>query len=402
MTSPLPGVRWLRANAAKILVVSMLALPLVATLLPGPSANHEQRPLAPAPAAPTSWPALLAWPAAADAWASDHFGGRSQMVVAYARLRHDVFGRFPTNQAMLGRDGRVFLSAHNKAGEGEPYNAIKLACGWQHDNPLGLVLQVNAFARLFRARGIDARLLIVPSAPVVYSEQLLPWQAERCAPEGAPANLMLNSPRLDPEARAHTYFPLAEMRAMRQGVRVFPLTFFHWGGAGAAAVAALTEQYFWRRGDDFGQPIPLVARRKPSDIHWLFPGIEHDSIDDEPDFTGTTITACYGPDCFPELKPIMEKLAVVGRYTNRAPHLAGRLVVVSDSFGFAGAPAFARYHREVVFVSTNALSRLSRDEVAALRNLLLRPGSGDQVLFLYHDATVYSDRIATDLGMLRP
>lgn len=394
--------RWVAANGARILVVGTLSLPLVATFWMSPGQSQEQRALAPPPAAPADWAGLLAWPAAADAWASDNFGWRRPMVVLYGRLRHDLFGRFPTNQAMLGREGRVFLSAHNKSGEGEPYTAIKLACGWEFHNARSLLDEMNAFARRFQARGIDARLLIVPSAPVVYSEQLPEWQAERCPASGAPAGLLLASPDLAPDARARIYFPLAEMRAIRDRVQLFPLTFFHWGGAGAAAVAAMTEQHFWSRGEDFGRPIPLVARTVHSDIHWLFPGIEHDSVDEEPDFSRTTITPCFGPDCFPELKPAMEKLRVVGRYVNSAAGLAGRLVLVTDSFGFAGAPPFARYHKEVVFVSTNALSQLSRDEMAGLRGLLFRPGSDDKVMFLYHDATVYSDRISSDLALLQP
>jgi hypothetical protein len=77
-------------------------------------------------------------------------------------------------------------------------------------------------------------------------------------------------------------------------------------------------------------------------------------------------------------------------------------VLVTDSFGYAGAPEFARYYSEVVYISTNMLARLSPDEVAQLRRWLFRPGSGDEVLFLYHDASVYSDRILDDLKLLKP
>jgi hypothetical protein len=390
---------WLAANAAKILIVSTLAVPLAATLLSGSTQSEEQRALAPAPPKPVDWKSLLAWPSAADAWVNDHFGGRARMVALYARLRHDVFGRFPTNQVMLGREGRVFLAAHNKA---TPYNAISLSCGWDFHNEAGLVAEFDWFARLFRARGVDARLLIVPSAPIVYSEQLQPWQAERCQPGAAPATRVLSAPGLEPAVRERIYFPLAEMRAIRTHARVIPLTFFHWSGQGAQAVAALTEEHFWHRGKDFGAPIPLVAQRRPSDIQWLFPGIEHDSIADEPDFSHTTITPCFGPACFPELKPALDKIDVLGRFTNSAPGLAKRLVLVTDSYGLAGAPLFARYYSEVVYMSTNMLARLSPDDVARLRPWLFRPGSGDEVLFLYHDASAYSDRLRDDLKLLKP
>jgi hypothetical protein len=393
--------RLLQAHAAKIVIVAFLALPLLATVLSPLAASGEQRDLAPAPGAPASWHEALAWPAAADEWSNDHFGWRNEMVALYARLRHDLFGRFPTNQVMAGRGGRIFLAAHNQRGRGEPYTAL-IACGWQFKDGPHIISDFNHFARVFRASGIDAKLLVVPSGPVVYSEQLQEWQAERCRPEAVPANTMLRSPVLQPDARRRIYFPLAEMRAMRDRVEFFPKTFFHWGGSGAQAGAALAEDHFWRRGPDFGKPIPLVAQRRPSDIQFLFPGIEHDSVADEPDFRGTTITPCFGPGCFGDLKPVMEKLAVVGRLTNSAPGLGPRLVLVTDSFGYAGAPPYARYHREVVYVSSNSLARLNDDELGQLRSLLFRPGSADQILFLYHDATVYFGRVGTDLALLRP
>lgn len=394
------AARTLAAHAAKIAIVSVLALPLLVTLRAAPGASQELRELAPVPAMPTSWGQLLAWPAAADAWINDHFGWRAQMVAGYARLRHDLFGRFPTSQVIAGRDGRIFLAAHSK--QAEAYSAIRLSCGWGFNGRAGIVAEINRFAHVFQARGIDARLLVVPSSPIMYSEQLPPWQAERCHPGDAPAYKVLAAPGLEPAARERVYFPLSEMRAMGTQVQFIPLTFFHWMGSGSQAVAAMTEEHFWHRGKGFGKPIPLVARRKPSDIGWMFPGIEHDSIADEPDYSGTTITPCLGADCFPELKGVMAKLDTAARYTNSAPGLGGRLVMITDSYGYAAGQAFARYHSEVVQVSTNMLARLDADEVAQLRSLLLRPGSGDEVLFLYHDASLYSDRIRDDLKLLRP
>lgn len=392
----------LRKHLAKIVIVGLMAVPLAATFLGAPAASGEQRKLAAAPAAPTSVREALALPAALDPWINDHFGWRIRMVEAYTRLRHDLFGRFPTNQVIGGRDGRIFLAAHNRAGEGEPYTAIALACGWHYKDVPRIAEEANRFSRLFDAAGIDAKLLIVPSAPIVYLEQLPAWQTERCTAAGAPAYKMLAYPGLDARARERIWFPLNEMRAIRGRDAMFPLTFFHWSGAGPQAVAGMTQERFWKRPASGGTPIPLVYKRLPSDVHFLFPGIEHDSVAGEPDFTGTTITSCYGPDCFPGMKSIMEKLVVAGRFTNTAPGLAPRLVMITDSFGYAGAPWFSRYYSEVVYLSTNGLAQATPEEVAQLRALLFRPGSGDEVLYLYHDATVYSNRVASDLGTLRP
>ena len=391
----------LRKHAARIVVLGFLALPLLVTLFQPDTGTAEQRVLAPAPGMPTSVDEALAWPARAEAWSNDHFGWRDKMVEAYARLRHDLFNRFPTNQMMAGRGDRIFLAAHNDRGQGAPYTAL-IACGWQFDDGPRIVRELGQFDQVFREHGIAARMLIAPSGPVVYSDEMLPWQSERCKPDQVPLRGLLASKELTPEARARIYFPLSEMWAMREQVEFFPKTHFHWGASGAGAVAALTERQFWDRGDDVGKPIPLDAKVGPSDVAYLFAGIDGDSLADVPNFGGTTITPCFGPDCFPEQKAMMEKLGVVGRYVNSAPGLGPRLVIFSDSFGYMGAPMFARYHREVVYVSTNALVRLDRLEVDQLRKLMLAPGGDDEVLFLYHDATVLWGRVGTDLAMLFP
>lgn len=395
MTNPL------RKHAARIVVLGFLALPLIATVFWPSTETAEQRALAPSPGVPTNLAEALEWPAKAEAWSNDHFGWRDKMVSSYARLRHDLFDRFPTNQVIKGRGERIFLAAHNDRGQGAPYTAL-IACGWQFHDHERIVRELKQFDAAFNARGIPAKLLIAPSGPVVYSDELQPWQSERCKPDQVPLRSILAEPELAGSARERIYFPLSEVWAMRDRVEFFPKSFFHWGASGAGAVAGLTERHFWGRGEDAGKPIPLSAKVRPSDVAYLFSGIDHDSLADDADFGGTTITPCFGPACFPEQQALMDKLAVVGRYVNSAPGLGPRLVIFSDSFGYAGAPMFARYHREVVYVSTNALVRLDQAEVEQLRQLMFKPGSDDEVLFLYHDATVLFGRVGTDLDLLFP
>ncbi|MEW6760681.1 MAG: hypothetical protein AB1437_07635 [Pseudomonadota bacterium] len=390
----------LRAHAAKLVLTGFLALPMVAAVLWPVDASIEQRQLAPAPNRPHSLEEVLAWPAQAEAWTNDHFGWRPQMVTSFSRLRFELFDRFPTQQVMAGQEGRLFLVSHND--RKDRYNAL-VACGWQFNRFERVLADLNRFEQTFRERGIPAKLLVVPSGPVVYSEELQPWAAERCRPENVPMARLLASPRLKPEARALVYHPLAEMRAQRDRIMFFPKNYFHWAGAGAAAVAGMTERHFWGRDESFAPPIPMVAKEQPSEIRFMFPGIERVSMVEDAEFSATSITQCHGPDCFPEhLRPMLAKLVVMGRYLNKAPGLGPRLVVIADSFGHVGAPMFSRYHREVLFVSSNMLDRLDEKEREQLRELLFVPGSDDEILFLYHDATLLSNRIKTDLDMLFP
>lgn len=389
-----------RRHGAKLFIVGLLALPLAATVLTGPTATSENRALAAPLERPSTWREALALPAAADRWISDHVGWRAQMIAAYTWMRHRLFGRFPTHQVIAGQGGRIFLAAHSASGT--PNTAIALACGWNWQDLPRIAADANRLVRTFQAKGMDAKLLIVPSSPVVYAEQLPAWMTPRCSPAQVPGAALLASPLLEASTRKAILFPLDALRAGRNDIAPFPLTFFHWSGAGPRTVAGLTQEHFWQRPASGGTPIPLVQRSLPSDISGLFPGISLDSVAGEPDFAGTTMSLCHGAPCFPGMEPLMAKLFIVGRIINSAPGLAPRLVLITDSFGLAGAPWFARYYREVVYVSTNALAQATVEELAQLRALLFRPGSGDELMYMYHDATVYQGRVGADLKVLAP
>lgn len=391
---------FLRRHGAKIVLVALLAAPLAATFTGGPAVNTENRALAGAPGKPHDWASFVALPPAVDAWIADHVGWRTQMIELYTQLRYRLFRRFATHQVVAGRDGRIFLGSHNPLGDAN--SAIAMACGWDFRVPERIAFEATDFMRHFDEKGLDVRLLVVPSGPIVHAEQLPAWMAARCAPEGAPAYKILASPSLPPRVKERMLFPLAGMRAIRSRVAPFPLTFFHWSGAGPRLVAGMTQEAFWQRPAAGGTPIPLIEQRENSDIHWLFPGIELPSVAGEPDFTKTAIRACTTPECFPGMEDTMRKMVIFGRYTNGAPGLRPRLVLVTDSFGERGAPWFARYYSEVVYVSTNSLKILTKQDIERLRALLYRPGMGDEILYLYHDATVYSGRIGYDLHMLSP
>ncbi len=139
-----------------------------------------------------------------------------------------------------------------------------------------------------------------------------------------------------------------------------------------------------------------------ADFQALFPGIEIIRPVGAPVLAGTSITPCDGPACFPELPGVMAKLGMVARYRNSAPGLGPRLVIVADSFGPNAVPWFARFHEEVVLVGTNNLYLLDAAERARLKAFVFRPAGGDELLYLYHDATLYSGRLLGDLSMLSP
>lgn len=395
----LPLTQFLYAHLAKLACIGLFALPVLGLYLPGLAPGAEQRALAGLPPAPASLGAALAWPAALEAGINDRFPMRAALVRLNARLRHGVFGQFPTVQVVAGRNGHTFLASH--VAHGVPYGAIRVACGDGFDGVELIVQELNVFERRLHARGLRPRLLIVPSAPVIYNEQLPPWMAARCPASGVPALAVLASPRLSAAARALTYFPLATLRALGPDAPAQPQHYFHWAGAGPRAVAEASEQRFWQRPAGVASALPLESRPGPSDVQSMYPGIEIIRMVGTPQLAGSGITACEGGACFPGLESVMTKLDMVARYTNGAPGLGPRLVILGDSFGPNAVPWFARFHREVVLIGTNNLTLLDAAELARLRSFALRPDSGDELLYLYHDVTVYSGRVLADMENLK-
>jgi hypothetical protein len=284
-----------------------------------------------------------------------------------------------------------------------PYSAIFSSFGYQIDPAPAIADQINRFSALTGGRGLDAKLLIVPSSSVVHADQLPDWLRTRVDPASIPTLKVLGSARLEADARKNLYFPYMEMRAeAAAGMDVFPKTWFHWMGDGPRMVAGLTMERFWDTGKDRGVPLATKIEKMPSDLSHLFPAIELGSQVRAIDFQASGVEVCMGPACFGEtLRPTMEKLWQMSTYRNpRAPR--GRLVIVSDSFGQPVAGWYSRYYKEVVHVCTNNMEQLSEQELRPIRQYLFGEAKGGDVLFLYHDVTVHAGRIGTDTALLLP
>jgi hypothetical protein len=391
---------WGGRHAAKAILLGLLMVPAAVALLPQDAKNTAQRQVSTTPALPHSLPEALKYPGQLDAWVNDNFGLRTTLLAMHNRIRFSLFGQFPTIQVISGKDGRIFLSAHQKSDP--PYSAIFSSFGYQIDPAPAIADQVNQFSALARARGLDAKLLIVPSSSVVHADQLPDWLRTRVDPASIPTLTVLASPRLEAAARNNLYFPYKEMQAEAAGMDVFPKTWFHWMGDGPRTVAGLTMERFWGVGKDKGVPLATKIEKMPSDLSHLFPGIELSSQVRAIDFQASGVDVCMGPTCFGEaLRPTMEKLWQMSTYRNpKAPR--GRLVIVSDSFGQPVAGWYSRYYKEVVHVCTNFMDQLSEPELRPIRKYLFDDAGGDDVLFLYHDVTVHAGRIGADAALVLP
>ena len=413
----------LKQHGAKWLAVLVFSIPAVCGWPDRNDNTSENRNLAPFPAKPHDWAGIKQYPAQLDLWVNDHLGLRSQLVKLNSQLRYQLLRQLPTQQAIIGKHGRLFLVTHNAAEM--TYPAVALPCGYQsgpHDpdaHRQAVVKQLNLFGQSMDQHRIAARLLIAPSSPMVHNDDLPDWLQQLCARQapsveqafaatdsaspatpaaGSSATQQAGKPVLSPIARSASFYPLQAMREAKATQSVYPPGWFHWGGNGARLAAWLSVEHFWQVDATRSLPLATVNERQPSDIGHLFPGVQLDSMVEMIDFARSGVSRCVGPGCFPEL-PLLDTLWGSARYRNPQAW-PGRLVLLTDSFGLNIAPWYARYFQDVMQVSTNDIARLSPAERAQMRQLLLPEGPGHFALFIYHDGAIFANRIETDLKLL--
>lgn len=379
MRTSLPNT--LRRHAAKIALVALLSLPALMGLSGKDRGLGENRHLAALPAMPHDWPALLALPAGLDAWINDHFGFRHKLLNWHNRLRFRVFGEFPSVQMTSGRHGRVFLTSHNVSSP--PFSAVTAVCTGGQFKP-GTTAYINRLFRDFHAMGLQPRLLIVPSAPVVHYEDLPSWLVARCASaDTTPFAEVLKGNELDPAVRRVTLYPLKEMRQIKQHAMLFPQNWFHWNGAGVDQVAQLTLP-MWDLKRAPPAPLPPTTRLGASDVANLFDGITLLRPIEEADFAAANVSQCYGGRCFPEFEEYAGTLFDISRFHNDKAQKR-RLVMLTDSYGSKMSGWYARYYSDVEQVATNNISQLSTDQITRMKNFLFRDRENTDLLLLYHD-----------------
>jgi hypothetical protein len=376
-----------------VLIAVVLGIPTITSLIRSNNGTGENRSLAPLPKPPQSTADLLKYTPQLELWVNDHFGLRAKLISLNNKLRHSLFNQFTTIQVISGRQGRIFLSAH--ATTMAPYSAITTPCGDTFTSPQKVAVQLNALHESFRHAGMDARIMIVPSSPVIYQEDLPAWLEARCKAATSPIELTLASTHLLSETRKAIYYPKTEMLGLKEHMDVFPKTWFHWAGAGPREVAGLSVQFFWNISTHAGKAIAEQSINTPSDISHIFPGVRLVSLIEQPDHGRSQIEACMGPSCFPSLGSAAAKLQEVTSYRNpAAPH--HRIIILSDSFGTFIAGWYSRYFREVMHFSTNSLNKLNTTETHKFKAYIKEQAQTGHLLLLYHDGSVLWDRPAQD------
>jgi hypothetical protein len=344
-------------------------------------ASTENRQAAPPPSWPRSWHDLTSWPTQADAYLADHFGNRTAMVTAFNRIRYRLFGETPSEQTVFGLHGRLFLTSHIAA---NPYSLIGFICGLGVDDAMldRVAADLDDFLRQARSRAPESYLMVVPTAPVLYFEDLPPWVQAQCSPPNTMDRLL---PRLSSELRSYLFYPLPAMLVAKSRGEVIPLTNFHWRGLGAEVAAASFAE--GRLGLPSRITLPTIEQTLPSDIAFFIPGIPTNNVALDPDFSAAGVDYCTGAACFPDWSSIAAIINDVTRV--RSPQSGDKkLLVLSDSFGKEMVGWFAPYFGSIWHFSVTYLSRLSTDDREAFRRHVFTEYRPDVVLYVFHDGSV--------------
>jgi len=385
---PPAPVRWaaLQRLCARLFVaafaVILLAPAVVQLLVYRPTAPSENRSLATWPRAPQSLDEAWRLPARVSAYIEDHFGGRTKMIVAHNRLRYALFHELPTEQVIEGKHQRLFLTSHSSH---TPYALIRNVCGIGVENSEIAAAGGAATALIdhLRAEAPSSLLLLVPTSPVIYPEDLPDWLDRLCA-QAEPTGVRVEA-GLPAAARSAWAYPLQQMLDLKRSMQVYPSAYFHWYGAPPRRIIEAIAEH--RLG--LVKHTELAAAMQPvgSDLGQFSPGIRFTSSAVLPDWRRAGIDACVGPTCFPELGDIAPVLYDVSRYRNR--NAGGtRLLVLSDSFGLHGAGYFSEYVGEVWHLSTSDLGRLSPDQLERFRQIVFHDYDPDIIVGIYHDGAL--------------
>jgi hypothetical protein len=357
----------------------LIAAPALFQLLLPDAQREERRALATMPALPATPDQARHLPDAIDGWLKDRFGLRQPLVRLNNWVRWQVFGEIATPRIIIGRNGRLFLAAHDDG----PATLITDLCGAgvedvSIDRAAGAI--VAGLARV-RAAGFDAALLLVPTAPRLYPEDIPEPFATACAGLKPPVDRIAALVAAS-DVGADLIYPVDLMLGFKGQAEPIPRHHFHWAGEVPVRVAEAVAEGHWSLPRTLTLPLRAISRG--SDLNNLNPGMGASDSIREPDVRTVGIRSCTGSGCGPieGLSPGAE--SALERY--RRPDPGPRLLIVADSFGDEISRNFLEQFGEVWRVATNNLAGLSPADRRNLADALRTRFQGERVLYVYHDA----------------
>ncbi len=315
-----------------------IALFLAALVVPGlmlltqPSQSvslTERRELAPPPEFSWGLHKLLELPAQIDAYASDHFGFRRELIHWFNRIRILWFGISTSSIVLVGADGWLYQTGNPHIRDmrnGWPF------APWELEHWAQVLSAKNEW---LRQRGIHYLFVAAPNKHLVYPEHL-----------PGSVKMISRRSRLDQlidHLREHTDVPVLDLRpaleSARAQRRLYHKTDTHWNDLGAyVAYGAIMERLLPRlpqtrtlelASEDF------VTRRAPGGD--LAQALEMQAILEETLVEpATPVHECAAYPEFPQIPDVETKHRQA--FTTTCPGAGHRVLMFRDSYSLALMP----------------------------------------------------------------
>ena len=321
----------------------MVLAPATAQLTFGSTGDDDNRPLRAAPKAPASTEELIQWPRRFEAYLADHFGLRRYLIRADMFLRWNVFGESTTPLLLPGRNGRIFRA------DGEPrYRSVLSTCGAYGDDAWRALISASIAEALRKAAAKlpDTKVLVIPSAPALYTQDLPEWVERACRDRVPLAPDLIG--RLPADLRGTVLYASGPLSALPPSVPLIPKKDFHWAGRGVRLfVQALAER-------DFGLKPKARAvwteQEVPVELAFAFGRWFMHRVE-QPDWKASGIELCIGAgECFRE--PAFAAVDFTrGTWRLKRTNGPERLLILGDSFATAASSVLIDYFDEVVTVN---------------------------------------------------
>ena len=276
-----------------------------------------------------------------------------------AWLRYRLFDEVPA-PIIAGLHGRLFLGNH---GNDPPGSLINEVCRTDPAVIAPAVALLRPLLAAAKATGIPARLVIIPTAPRVYPEDLPPPYA--CSNPGVDqAVARLADPAV--------LYPLDLMVAMKPHFDAIPRVHFHWAGEAPLRVAEWV-------GADLGLKrtleLGLYADNRRSDMDGFNRGMAAESHIRTPSAAAAGVVECQGGRRCPTAP-----LPAVVTYTRPG---AGRILVMADSFGDDIGVDFTEFAGSVWLLRMNYALR---DQPGPVADKVIHDFKPEAIVIVYHDA----------------
>jgi len=370
-----------------ILVFLMLSTPLACQMLGlGPvDPGAENRALAPKPTEPHTLKDVIGFPGALDAYIRDWFGLRQPMVRANNWIRFHLFGEVTSPDLLIGKHGRIFMSAHPG---NMPLSLIYDVCGAGVTQKRidGAVFHIASLIGRAQQDAPDLAFVIVPTAAALYPEDLPRWAGAPCQGATPSVDRVLTDLSKYPDLMQRITYPIDALQDIKRTVPVIPKRNFHWGGEGTLKYAERLAET--RLGMTHSYTLPLRTDDWPSDLALLNPGAGFKLHMPWPDFGKGGIIDCLGAPCDAAAGDDANAIAPLHRYSRQQPN-GKRLLIISDSFGDNLAGDFVEYYGEVWQIHFNLLPPLTRPELDRRYVLAFRQFHPDRLIFICHDFGIF-------------